>query len=46
MNAGVTLPIHSVLPPPLSAGGRGAEKFLMLAKRGGLALFEFLRGGE
>ena len=31
-------------PPPLSSGG--SEKFSMLAKRGGLALFEFSGGGE
>ena len=37
--------LQTQCPLPLSAGGGGAEKFSMLAKREGLALFEFLGGG-
>ena len=37
--------VTSALPRPLSAGG-GAEKFSVLAKRVGLALFVFFGGSE
>ena len=39
----VQISIHSV-PPPFLQGG--PEKFSMLAKMGGLPLFEFFGGGE